>query len=72
MTFAVFLYPRSLFPERLPSNTLFGAVCSAMADLGLPVDSLIAAYDSVRSPVLLSSSFPFGTDGSGRWGFFVP
>lgn len=72
MTFAVFLYPRSLFPERLPSNTLFGAVCSAMADLGLPVDSLIAAYDSGRTPFLLSSAFPFGTDGAGRRVCFVP
>ncbi|HJJ99132.1 MAG TPA: type III-A CRISPR-associated RAMP protein Csm4 [Methanocorpusculum sp.] len=72
MTFAVFLHPRSLFPEKLPSNTLFGAVCSAMADLGIPVDSLIAAYDAGNVPFLLSSAFPFGTDASGRRVCFVP
>ncbi len=72
MTFAVYLQPRSLFPERLASNTLFGALCSAMSDLGISVDSLIASYDSGSPAFLLSSAFPFGTDGSGKRVCFVP
>ncbi|MDO9539324.1 MAG: type III-A CRISPR-associated RAMP protein Csm4 [Methanocalculus sp.] len=55
---AVYLTPRSLFPGSLPSNTLFGAICHAMADLGGPVDELIAEYAS-SPPFLLTSAFPF-------------
>lgn len=55
---AVYLRPRSLFPGSLPSNSLFGAICHAMADLGGPVDELIAEYAS-SPPFLISSAFPF-------------
>lgn len=69
---AVYLRPRSLFPGSLPSNTLFGEICHAMADLGGPVDELIAEYAS-SPPFLISSAFPF-IEGDGRSGkiHFLP
>ncbi|HWQ66889.1 MAG TPA: type III-A CRISPR-associated RAMP protein Csm4 [Methanospirillum sp.] len=55
---AVYLTPRSTFPEALPSNTLFGAICTAMADLGEDVGAFIETFES-NHPLLISSCFPY-------------
>ncbi len=55
---AVYLTPRSTFPGSFPSNTLFGAICSAMADLGEDVGAFVDAF-SGQPPLLVSSCFPF-------------
>jgi len=53
----VYIYPRSLFPMQLPSNTLFGALCSAFSELGFDVDGLVNRYPD-DPPFLVSSGFP--------------
>ena len=55
---AVYLTPRSTFPESFPSNTLFGAICTAMADLGEDVGAFIDTYQT-KPPLLVSSCFPY-------------
>lgn len=55
---SVYLKPNSVFPDALPSNTIFGAMCKAMAELGMDVDDLIEVFTK-RPPFLLSSAFPF-------------
>ncbi|MBR1369679.1 hypothetical protein RJ53_09405 [Methanocalculus chunghsingensis] len=54
----VYITPTSAFPRTLPSNTLFGAICSAMAELGGPVGDLVAAFEE-DPPFLLTSAFPW-------------
>jgi CRISPR type III-A-associated RAMP protein Csm4 len=62
---AVYLTPRSTFPEAIPSNTLFGAICRAMAEFGDDPGVFIDAYKT-RPPLLISSCFPFMDAGSVR------
>jgi len=64
---AVYLTPRSVFPAELPSNTIFGAICAAMAELGGPVGEMIEAFKT-DPPFLLTSAFPFvGTERKRRF-----
>lgn len=55
---AVYLTPRSTFPEAIPSNSLFGAICRTMAELGDDPGAFINAY-KIRPPLMISSCFPF-------------
>lgn len=55
---AVYLTPRSGFPAEIPSHTIFGAICSAMAELGGPVGEMIEAFET-EPPFLLTSGFPY-------------
>ena len=67
---AVYLTPRSTFPAAYPSNTLFGAICTGLFDLGYDVDGLIGRYPE-DPPFILSSAFPYVTAG-GRIHHFLP
>lgn len=67
---AIYLTPTSIFPHELPSHTLFGAICSAMADLGSDVPAMLAAFKE-RPPFLLSSAFPWVTE-AGHIHHFLP
>ena len=67
---AVYLTPRSTFPAAYPSNTLFGAICTGLSDLGYDVDGLISRYPE-DPPFILSSTFPYVTAG-GRIHHFLP
>ncbi len=67
---AVYLTPRSTFPATLPSNTLFGAICTGLFSLGYDLDGLIARYPE-DPPFILSSAFPYVTSG-GRSHHFLP
>lgn len=59
---AVYLTPRSVFQTELPSHTIFGAICAAMAELGGPVEGMIESFET-DPPFLLTSAFPFvGTE----------
>ena len=55
----VYIKPKSVFPE-LHSDTLFGAMVSAMADL-FPSDvgGMINDFNSNNPPFIISSTFPF-------------
>lgn len=58
-TMLVYIKPKSIFPD-LHSDTLFGAMVSAMADLfPSKVDGMIKDFDSNNPPFILSSAFPF-------------
>ena len=65
------LYPVSLFPEKLHSDTIFGAICYAISEMGGDVDELISAYRRGKAPFILSSAFPFIHDNSGIT-YFLP
>lgn len=65
----VYISPKSVFPAELPSNTLFGAICSAMSDLGLDPGVLVDTYRS-SPPFLLSSAFPYARSGDTVSHFF--
>lgn len=66
---AVYLTPRSVFPAEIPSHTIFGAICAAMAELGGPVGEMIEAFET-DPPFLLTSAFPFV--GTGEKRHFLP
>ncbi|HID71426.1 MAG TPA: type III-A CRISPR-associated RAMP protein Csm4 [Thermoplasmata archaeon] len=57
----VYIRPKSIFPD-LSSNTIFGAICSALKELyeGEP-EEMIGKFKE-KPPFLLSSAFPY-TDG---------
>jgi len=55
---AVHMTPRSTFPDAFPSNTLFGAICRGMAELGDDPGALIDACAG-KPPFFISSCFPF-------------
>lgn len=55
---AIYLSPKSQFPRELPSNTIFGALCSVMHDLGMDVDAMLTEFQQ-HPPFLISSGFPF-------------
>ncbi len=55
---AVYMTPQSTFPATFPSNTLFGAICRAMDQLGEDVGALITTYAD-KPPFLISSCFPY-------------
>lgn len=67
----VYIYPRSLFPSQLPSNTLFGALCSAFSELGFDVDGLVNRYPD-DPPFLVSSGFPCIRSGGGEVAHYYP
>lgn len=55
--YAVYIYPKSLFPASLPSNTIFGALCSAFSELNFDVNELLEKYPD-NPPFLISSGIP--------------
>jgi len=55
---AVYMTPRSTFPETFPSNTLFGAICWAWMNWGKDVGALVGAY-AEKPPFFISSCFPY-------------
>ena len=55
----VYIKPKSIFPE-LHSDTLFGAMVTAMVDLfPSKVDEMIENFKSNNPPFIISSAFPF-------------
>lgn len=66
------LHPRSLFPLTIPSDTIFGAICSAASDLGYDIDSLLLRFASSSPPFILSSAFPFVKPDVYRYFFPLP
>lgn len=55
---AVYLKPRSTFPESIHSNTLFGAICRTMAELGYDTGGFIERFRD-SPPLFISSCFPY-------------
>ena len=68
---AFYITPESLFPRRLASNTIFGAVCAVGDELGFDIDSLIARYPD-DPPFLVSSAFPCVHRPDGKVSHFFP
>lgn len=67
-----YIIPKSIFPEAVPSNTLFGAICFGLAELGYDVDGLIDSYTD-DPPFFVSSAFPVAVkDGKKDHYFPVP
>lgn len=66
----VYLKPLSTFPK-LHSDTLFGAITSAMSEI-FPdkVDEMINEFESGRPPFLVSSTFPVVYDGESKIKFY--
>lgn len=55
---SVYLEPKTLFPTELPSNTIFGAICSSLSDLGKDVGGMVDNF-KISPPFLVSSAFPY-------------
>jgi len=68
---AVYLTPHSTFPDSFPSNTLFGAICHGLEELGQDVGALIGAYQDA-TPFLISSCFPYIGNGKKKGLFPMP
>lgn len=68
---AVYLTPHSTFPDSFPSNTLFGAICHGLEELGQDVRALIDAYRDA-TPFLISSCFPYTGNGKKQGLFPMP
>jgi len=68
---AVYLAPHSTFPDSFPSNTLFGAICHGLEELGQDVGALIDAYRDA-TPFLISSCFPYLGNGKKKGLFPMP
>ncbi|MBP2132416.1 CRISPR-associated protein Csm4 [Methanomicrobium sp. W14] len=69
--YAVYIYPESLFPSSIPSNTIFGALCSAFSELGFDVDGLLSCYPD-NPPFLMSSGIPCEKRDNGSVVHFFP
>lgn len=69
--YAVYIYPKSLFPASLPSNTLFGALCSAFSELDFDVNELLEKYPD-NPPFLISSGIPCEKKAGGSVVHYLP
>lgn len=67
---AFYLAPKSVFPRQIPSHMLFSAICTAMEELGGPVDEMLKAF-SDKPPFLITSAFPFAFR-NGQYEHFLP
>ncbi|KUO42846.1 MAG: hypothetical protein APU95_02975 [Hadesarchaea archaeon YNP_N21] len=61
--------PMSAFPEQLSSSTIFGAICSAVAEL-LGQDEVKTLLPGETLPLLISSAFPFVREDGKKIRFF--
>ncbi|MDD1730336.1 MAG: hypothetical protein LUQ50_14875, partial [Methanospirillum sp.] len=62
---AVYLKPSSTFPATIHSNTLFGAICRTMDELGYDTGGFIKQFLE-HPPLEISSCFPYFTTESGK------
>ncbi|PWR70465.1 type III-A CRISPR-associated RAMP protein Csm4 [Methanospirillum stamsii] len=62
---AVYLKPCSTFPATIHSNTLFGAICRTMDELGYDTGGFIERF-SKNPPLEISSCFPYIDTESGK------
>jgi CRISPR-associated protein Csm4 len=65
----VYLRPKSPFPDTVPSDTLFGAICCGFEEL-YEKDKVDALLNSKKPPFLISSAFPFVENGGEQEHFF--
>jgi CRISPR-associated protein Csm4 len=66
----VYLRPKSPFPNTVPSDTLFGAICCGLGEL-YGKEKVDALLNSKEPPFLISSAFPF-VDNGGKKEHFLP
>ncbi|WP_373839842.1 type III-A CRISPR-associated RAMP protein Csm4 [Methanospirillum sp.] len=66
---AVYLKPRSTFPAIIHSNTLFGALCRTMDELGYDTGGFIEQFHE-KPPLEISSCFPYGISEKGKTHLF--